>query len=110
MTVARSQLVDVCVTPWNHVISKTVPGAFLLRQGDKDRKQWIENRIEDLSQLFAFVVGGFRCSTIIFYVQLHIRDVELYVMCSKSLFSQEAPTSLKDFRRFWTRAIAQARS
>ncbi len=59
MTVARSQLVDVCVTPWYHVISKTVPGAFLLRQGDKDRKQWIENRIEDLSQLFAFVVGGF---------------------------------------------------
>ena len=31
MTVARSQLVDVSVTPWYRVISKTVRGAFLLR-------------------------------------------------------------------------------
>ncbi len=59
MTVARSQLVDVSVTPWYHVISKTVRGAFLLREGDEDRKQWIENRIEELSQLFAIAVGGY---------------------------------------------------
>ena len=59
MTVARSQLVDVSVTPWYHVISKTVRGAFLLREGDEGRKQWIENRIEELSQVFAIAVGGF---------------------------------------------------
>lgn len=59
MTIARSLLVDVSVTPWYHVISKTVRGAFLLREGDEDRKQWLEDRIEELSQLFAIAVGGF---------------------------------------------------
>ncbi len=59
MTVGRSELFDVSVAPWYQVISKTVRGAFLLREGDEDRQQWIENRIEELSQLFAIAVGGF---------------------------------------------------
>ncbi|MFC1758535.1 transposase [Planctomycetota bacterium] len=59
MTIARSQLVDVEVTPWYHVISKTVRGAFLLREGEEDRKQWIENRLQFLARLFAVEVAGF---------------------------------------------------
>ncbi len=59
MTVARSQLVDVHVTPWYHVISKTVRGAWLLAQGQEDRKQWIENRLEELSRVFAIEIAGF---------------------------------------------------
>lgn len=59
MTVARSQLVDLTVTSWYHVISKTVRGAFLLREGDLDRKQWIEDRLELLSKVFAIDVAGF---------------------------------------------------
>lgn len=59
MTVARSKLVDVHVTPWYHVISKTVRGAKLLGQGQQDRKQWIEDRLEELSRVFAIEVAGF---------------------------------------------------
>ena len=59
MTVARSQLVDVNVTPWYHVISRTVRGAFLLGQGQEDRKQWIEDRLEELSRVFAIEIAGF---------------------------------------------------
>lgn len=59
MTVARSQLVDVNVTPWYHVISKTVRGAWLLGQGQQDRKQWIESRLEELSGIFAIEIAGF---------------------------------------------------
>ena len=59
MTVARSQLVDVSVTPWYHVISKTVRGAFLLRDDGFDRKQWIEDRLELLTSVFAIDVAGF---------------------------------------------------
>jgi REP element-mobilizing transposase RayT len=59
MTVARSQLVDVNVTPWYHVISKTVRGACLLDQGPEDRKQWIEDRLKGLSQVFAVEIAGF---------------------------------------------------
>ena len=59
MTVARSQLVDVSVTPWYHVISKTVRGAFLLRDGDENRKQWIEDRLKFLCEVYAVDVAGF---------------------------------------------------
>lgn len=59
MTVARSQLVDVEVTPWYHVISKTVRGAFLLREGQEDRKRWIEDRLRFLSEVYAVEVAGF---------------------------------------------------
>ncbi len=59
MTVARSQLVDVSVTPWYHVISKTVRGAFLLGDDGFDRKQWIEDRLELLAQVFAINVASF---------------------------------------------------
>jgi hypothetical protein len=46
-------------TPWYHVISKTVRGAFLLRDGDEDRKQWIEDRLKFLVDLFSVEVAGF---------------------------------------------------
>jgi hypothetical protein len=59
MTVARSQLVDVSVTPWYHVISKTVRDAFLLRDDGFDRKQWIEDRLELLAKVFAIDVASF---------------------------------------------------
>jgi REP element-mobilizing transposase RayT len=59
MTVARSQLVDVNVTPWYHVISTTVRGACLLGEGPQDRKQWIENRLEELSRVFAIEIAGY---------------------------------------------------
>jgi hypothetical protein len=59
MTVARSQLVDVNVSPWYHVSSKTVRGARLLGEGEEDRKQWIENRLQELSHVFALEIAGF---------------------------------------------------
>ena len=58
MTIARSLLVDVGVTPWYHVISKTVRGAFLLAEGEMDRKQWIEDRLQHLASLFCIEVAG----------------------------------------------------
>ena len=59
MTIARSQLIDVSVTPWYHLISKTVRGALLLDEGDFDRKQWIEDRLQLLASVFAIDVAGY---------------------------------------------------
>ena len=33
--------------------------AFLLGEGSHDREGWIENRLEELAQIFAIAVGGF---------------------------------------------------
>ena len=59
MAIARSQLIDTSVARWYHCISRCVRRAFLLGEGPHDRKAWIENRLEELAQIFAIAVGGF---------------------------------------------------
>ncbi len=59
MAIARSQQIDISVARWYHCISRCVRRAFLLGDGEHDRKGWIEDRLEDLSQIFAIAVGGF---------------------------------------------------
>ena len=59
MAIARARLVDLSVTRWYHCISRCVRKAFLLGDGPDDRKAWIENRLEELAQIFAVTVGGF---------------------------------------------------
>jgi REP element-mobilizing transposase RayT len=59
MTIARKELVDVSVTPWYHCITRCVRRALLLGEGLFDRRQWVEDRVEELAQIFAVGVGGF---------------------------------------------------
>ena len=59
MTVARSQLVDTEVTRYYHCISRCVRRAFLCGEGYEHRKQWIEDRLEQLAHCFAVSVCGF---------------------------------------------------
>ncbi len=47
------------LTRWYHCITRCVRRAFLLGEGISDRRQWLENRIEELAQIFAIGVGGF---------------------------------------------------
>ena len=59
MTVSRSQLVDLDVTSYYHCISRCVRRARLCGEGYEHRKEWIENRIEELAGIFAVSVSGF---------------------------------------------------
>jgi hypothetical protein len=59
MTMARAHLVDVTVTRWYHCVTRCVRRALLLAEGTCNRKEWIEKRLEELSQIFAISVGGF---------------------------------------------------
>ena len=59
MTIARSRQIDVSVTRWYHCVTRCVRRAFLLGDGTSDRKEWIEKRIEELTESFAVGVGGF---------------------------------------------------
>ena len=49
MAIARSKLVDVSVARWYHCASRCVRKAFLLGEGDDDRRVWLENRLEELA-------------------------------------------------------------
>ena len=65
MTTARKNIVNPDTTRWYHCISRTVRGYHLLgdpqapQEGRIDRKQWLEDRLEFLSEYFAISVGGF---------------------------------------------------
>jgi REP element-mobilizing transposase RayT len=59
MAIARSKLVDVSVARWYHCVSRCVRKAFLLGEGDGNRKQWLEKRLEELGEIFALSLGGF---------------------------------------------------
>ncbi|MDR3632346.1 MAG: hypothetical protein P4L84_00840 [Isosphaeraceae bacterium] len=59
MTIARAYFVDTEVTRWYHCVTRCVRRAVLLGEGDSDRKHWIENRLEELAQIFAVSVGEF---------------------------------------------------
>ncbi len=59
MTIARAELIDTDITRWYHCVLRCVRGASLLGEGDFDRKQWIENQLEELTQKFAISIAGF---------------------------------------------------
>jgi hypothetical protein len=59
VTIARGQLVDTTLTRWYHCISRCVRRAFLLGEGEQDRKDWIEQRLQELAEIFAVSIGGF---------------------------------------------------
>jgi hypothetical protein len=58
MAIARAQLVDVALTRWYHCVTRCVRRAFLLGEGDHNRRKWLENRLEELSGIL-LSVGGF---------------------------------------------------
>ena len=59
MTMARAYLVDASVTRWYHCVTRCVRWAFLLGEGSLDRKGWIENRLQELAEIFSVAVAGF---------------------------------------------------
>lgn len=56
MPTPRYKIVDPETTPWYHCISKCVRGHRLL---NARRKQWIQDRLEELVQIFAIDVASF---------------------------------------------------
>jgi REP element-mobilizing transposase RayT len=63
MAIARMRQIDASVVRWYHFMTRCVRRAFLLGEGMSDRKAWIENRVQELAQVFAVAVGGFAVMT-----------------------------------------------
>jgi REP element-mobilizing transposase RayT len=59
MTMARAHLIDPSQTRWYHCVTRCVRRAFLLGDDEFNRKEWIEDRLEELADCFAIAVGGF---------------------------------------------------
>ena len=59
MAIARAHLVNPALARWYHCVTRCVRRAFVLGEGHDDRKGWIEQRLQELAQIFAVAVGGF---------------------------------------------------
>jgi hypothetical protein len=59
MAIARAHLVNPALARWYHCVTRCVRRAFLLGEGQDNRKVWIEQRLQELAQIFAVAVGGF---------------------------------------------------
>jgi hypothetical protein len=46
-----ARLVDPAVSRWYHCATRCVRRAFLLGEGQNDRKGWIEHRLRELAEL-----------------------------------------------------------
>jgi hypothetical protein len=44
-----SAIVDVSLARWYHCVTRSVRRAFLMGEGDRNREQWPENRLEELA-------------------------------------------------------------
>jgi REP element-mobilizing transposase RayT len=59
MAIARAHLVNPALDRWYTCVTRCVGRAFLLGEGQDNRKAWIEQRLQELAQIFAVAVGGF---------------------------------------------------
>ena len=41
------QQIDISVTRWYHCMSRCIRQAFLLTEGSFNRKEWLEDRVEE---------------------------------------------------------------
>jgi hypothetical protein len=53
---ARAHLVGISVTRWHHCITRRARRAFLLADGPENRKERIERRLQEHSEIFAIAV------------------------------------------------------
>ena len=74
MTSARKSLVDSSVTPYYHCISRCVRRAFLCGEGAEHRKQWIEDRLQELAEIFAIDVCAYAVLDNHLHVVLRLDD------------------------------------
>ena len=77
----RYRLVDTQTTPYYHCISRCVRRAFLCgydrasRKNFDHRKQWILDRIKELSSIFAIEVCAYAIMSNHFHLVLHVDTV-----------------------------------
>ena len=75
MTQARSQLVSLSETPYYHCVSRCVRRAFLCGEQYEHRRDWVEEKLLSLTDIFCIDVAAHAVMHNHYHVVLHV-DVE----------------------------------
>jgi hypothetical protein len=55
----ETNLVDACLIRGRQYMTRGVRRAFVLGDGNHNRQEWLENRLEQFTEIFAVAVGRF---------------------------------------------------
>jgi len=74
MTKARSQQVCLEATPYYHCVSRCVRRAFLCGEHYEHRRQWVEDKLLALAEVFCIDVAAYAIMSNHYHVVLHIES------------------------------------
>lgn len=75
MTQARSQLISLSETPYYHCVSRCVRRAFLCGEQYEHRRDWVEEKLLSLTDIFCIDVAAYAVMHNHYHVVVHV-DVE----------------------------------
>ncbi|WP_372880464.1 transposase [Psychromonas sp.] len=91
MTQSRSSLISLVDTPYYHCISRCVRRAFLCGedqysgQSFEHRRQWMVDRIHQLSDIFAIDVCAYSIMSNHYHLVLHVNEAEISACSDKEI-------------------------
>jgi REP element-mobilizing transposase RayT len=80
MTIARSQQIDLSITPYYHCINRCVRRAFLCGEDAQTgksyehRRGWIEEKIKSLSNIFSIDIAAYAVMSNHYHIVLQVNE------------------------------------
>jgi len=76
MTKARKHQISLDETPYYHCVSRCVRRAFLCGEQFEHRRQWVEEKLQELARIFCINIAAYAVMSNHYHVVLHVERAE----------------------------------